>query len=531
MTCSTDSPSGSRGRIAFVYRGYENIGIQSLSAVLKQAGFETRLFYDPELFDDWILRMPRLIAYFDYSDRVIADLLEWRPDLILFSVVTYDYLWARELARRLRERIERPIAFGGIHATSVPEKVLENPFVDFVVQGEGENAVVRLAEHVIEGAPRERVPNLWYRGSDGAIHGPARLDPLIRNLDELPFADKELHYRASDHFRIGYTIISGRGCPNNCTYCHNNVQKKLYPAEGYLRRRSTENVVAELKEAKARYGFDIVRFSDDNFCYDLGWLERFAPLYARDVTIPFWIFMHPSASNERTIKALREAGCLEVEMGIQTLDPRVRTEVIHRRESETEIVQAIRMLREAGIRCTTDFIINLPGHDEESLVDAIRFFALNTPHRVNTFWINYYPRLDITRMALDRGTISPALEEEICQGHGVHTFFQGGTVFDLRLARLQILFSMLQIVPKKVLEVILDRRLYRRLPFLGFKPTYFVMYMLSYLTKEKKNDLYARRFKMRYATYMRRRIEERLGLCRAKPGARETETGDARQGS
>jgi len=292
------------------------------------------------------------------------------------------------------------------------------------------------------------------------------------------------------------------------------VQKKLYPLKGYLRRRSPENVVTELGEAKRRYGFDLVRFSDDNFCYDPDWLDAFAPLYADKVKIPFWIFMHPSASNERTIRALKTAGCLEVEMGIQTLEPEVRTEVIHRKETEAEIIQAIRMLRQAGIRCTTDFIINLPGHTEESLVEAIRFFTRHRPHRVNTFWINYYPRLDITRLALDRGTIDQETEERICRGYGVHTFFQGGTVFDLRLARLQILFSLLHVVPEPVLKKILDRRLYRSLPFLGFKPTYFVMYMLSYLTKEKKNDLYLRRFKMRYRTYMQRRLRERLGLGR-----------------
>ncbi len=501
----------SRGKIAFLYRGYENIGIQYLSAVLRQAGFSTRLFFDPELFDDWILRVPRLIRAFDYSGHVIDETAAWKPDLILFSVVTYDYLWAKQLASRLKERLDAPIVFGGIHATSVPEKVLENPFVDFVVQGEGEEAVVKLAEHVMEGASLETVPNLWSRGN-GQVHAPGQLVPLLQDLDAIPFPDKELHINASEHFRIGYTAVSGRGCPNNCTYCHNNIQRKIYPLKGYLRRRSPENVIDELSTAKMRYGFDFVRFSDDNFCYDVNWLEAFAPLYAEKVNLPFWIFIHPSTSNTRIVKALKQAGCVEVEMGIQTLNRKVREDVIQRNETEAEIIEAMRLLRKEGIRCTTDFIINLPGHDEEALVDAIRFFQRHTPSRVNTFWINYYPRLDITRMAMEEGAFTDGIMESICQGEGVHTFFQGGTVYTEHLARLQIFFTLLQVLPKGFLEKFLRRRFYRRIPFFGFKITYFLMYVVSYLSPEEKNDLYLRRFKMRYRKYAIQKLKKAVRL-------------------
>jgi len=499
--------SESRGKIAFFYRGYENIGIQSLSAVLKKAGFSTRLFFDPELFDDWILRVPSLIRTFDFSEYVLSEALAWKPDLALFSVVTYDYTWAKQIASKLKSRSGVPVVFGGIHATSAPEEILENPFVDFVVQGEGEGCIERLAEHLFDGKSGEGIPNLWYR-KDGKIVRPDRLADLIQDLDALPFADKELHYNASEHFRIGYTILSGRGCPNNCTYCHNNVQKKIYPLKGYMRRRTPENVVVELEEAHRRYGFDLVRFSDDNFCYDPDWLESFAALYARRVGVPFWIFLDPRTSSERVIRSLKHAGCAEVEMGVQTLDPHVRSEVIWRRETEDEIKGAIRGLREAGIRCSTDFIINLPGHDEPALVNAIRFFKKHTPSRVNTFWINYYPGLDITRLAVEEDLLAPDVKEAICRGEGVHTFFQGGSVYNAQLAKLQILFTLLQVLPEGPLEKILRYKVYRRIPFFGFKVTYFLMYMLSYLNTEEKNDLYLRRLRRRYRKYMLLRIRK-----------------------
>lgn len=518
MTPSPMRSSAPRGRVAFIYRGYENIGIQSLSAVLKEAGFATRLFFEPELFDDWIVRIPGLIRTFDDSERVIEETAAWKPDLVLFSAVTYDYAWARGVAERLRSGLDTTVAFGGIHATSVPGTVMENGFIDFAVQGEGEGAVVRLAEHVTEGASLEGVPNLWRR-RDGETIPPGTLTPLIQDLDTLPFADKELHYNASDHFRIGYTIVSGRGCPNSCTYCHNNLQRKLYPVAGYLRRRSPGNVIAELESARERYGFDFVRFSDDNFCYDVDWLEAFCDLYAERVKVPFWIFIHPSTSSTRIVEALRRAGCAEVQMGIQTLDPDVRRDVIRRGETDGEIVETLRMLGEAGIRCSTDFIINLPGHDEEALVSAIRFFRANRPDRINTFWINYYPGLDITEHAMEKGLFDAPVMGRIDRGEGVHTFFQGGTVYNSRLARLQILFSLLHVLPQGMLDSILDRRLYRHIPFPGFKVTYLVMYVLSYLRPGVRNDLYMRRFRMRYRHYMLRRLKRAVRALRKGGGS------------
>ncbi|MCL4235919.1 MAG: cobalamin-dependent protein, partial [Deltaproteobacteria bacterium] len=217
-------------RVAFFHRGYENIGVQMLSAVLRRAGHETRLFFDPLLFDDMLLSVKPLARVFDHTPFLLGRLVEWNPGLVCFSVVTFDYAWARRTARAVRERLPNAkIVFGGIHVTSVPDEVLASGEADFIVVGEGEGALVDLALALETGDDPSAIDNIGVRG--GTVRAPR---PLIQDLDALPFADKALYYDEHPLFRIGYTIVSGRGCPIDCAYCHNNIQSKIYGRKGYL---------------------------------------------------------------------------------------------------------------------------------------------------------------------------------------------------------------------------------------------------------------------------------------------------------
>lgn len=494
-------------RVAFFHRGYENIGVQMLSAVLRRAGHETRLFFDPLLFDDMLLSVKPLARAFDHTTLLIDRLAEWNPGVVCFSIVTFDYAWARRSARRIRERLPNAkIVFGGIHVTSVPDEVLSCGDADFVVVGEGEGAIVDLVAALGSGGDVGSIANVGVRG--GSVRAPR---PLIQDLDALPFADKALYYDEHPLFRIGYTIVSGRGCPIDCAYCHNNIQSKIYGRKGYLRRRSVENVVAELELAKTDSNPFLVRFSDDEFCYDAEWLEEFADVYPARAGMPFWCFISPGSARPRQFAALRRAGCVEMQMGVQTLDPEVRHHVIDRHETTERIAEAIDTCRSMGIRLTVDYIMNLPGHDEARLVEAAGFFAQHPPFRVHTFWLSYFPNLDITRYALEHGILTPTQMDEAWAGSSANTFFRGGTAFDASLVRTQILFLLAALRMRPLVEWLTRNGRYRRIPFVGFALYWFLTYTSSFATREKKNDLFGKRMARQYRSYVFARL--RAGLA------------------
>jgi len=70
-------------KIAFVNDSCERLGVEYISAVLKQAGHETKLFVDPQFFDDENISIKWLSRHFDYKKRIIQDLKAYKPNLII----------------------------------------------------------------------------------------------------------------------------------------------------------------------------------------------------------------------------------------------------------------------------------------------------------------------------------------------------------------------------------------------------------------------------------------------------------------
>ncbi len=155
--------------------GEDNISTESLSAVLKQAGHETALAFDPALFDesmyfhiDWLARL------FSQRTKVIQKIVRLRPDLVAVSVFSNNYQWACAIAEGVKKHLSVPIIFGGVFATNCPETVIANPHIDIVCLGEGEQPIVELANSMAKGTIDEKIGNLWFKKNGEIIKNPVR---------------------------------------------------------------------------------------------------------------------------------------------------------------------------------------------------------------------------------------------------------------------------------------------------------------------------------------------------------------------
>ena len=238
-------------KIAFVCFGEEQLGVEYLSAVLKSNGHNTKLFFDPLLFNDFILKIRSFARILSCKPTILKELEKFKPDLICFSVISDHYINACDLAKSIKKTTKAPIVFGGIHPTSVPEEVIKNNFVDYVVVGEGEYALLELVSVLEKGKDTTKIQNIWSKKNKKIIKNPLR--PLIGNLDELPFPDKELFCERVPFIASKYTTVTSRGCPFKCTFCNNSYMQRLYHGSKYFRRRSVDNVIEELKLAKSKY--------------------------------------------------------------------------------------------------------------------------------------------------------------------------------------------------------------------------------------------------------------------------------------
>lgn len=459
-------------KITFISPVFESLGVEYISSLLKSKGHQVDLLIDPELFKDGFFCIPPLNRAFHFQERIIKELLFINPDLIAFTVITDNYLWALDLAQKIKQKMNTPIIFGGIHPTTLPQRVLSRSYVDIVCVGEGEYPMLDLAERFNQTGTIDPagIKNLWYKRKGKIIKNELR--SLIKDLDSLPFPDKGLYYRRAPHLENLYFIITARGCPYNCTFCGNNALRKIYQGKGkYLRRRSVDNIIDELKKAKEKWNFSQVIFSDDLFIYDKKWLGEFSNKYKENVGIPFRCTVHPKLVDPEAVNMLREANCIEVECGIQSANEDTRHSTLNRPETNQEIKRAAQLIRNAKINLFVDHIGGIPFETKKEQLEAIKLYSEIRPRWISFFWLTYYPKTDIIETAQKAGLLNEDNIDDIEEGKGFLRPWDYNRAHAAQFVPFEYLIEYFQLLPKWMLNFILRKKLYRFLkkpsPILG----------------------------------------------------------------
>jgi len=443
-------------KILFVYPPNVSLAIGYISAILKKGGHSTDLILDPMLFADDEFNIRFLARIFSFKKKILKKIENYKPDFVAFSVATDNYKWACELAELIKTKTDAKIVFGGIHPTSVPEKVIQNKFVDYVIVGEGEFAMLDL----INNPSRKDISNVWCKNK--IIKNEIR--PLISNLDLLPYPDMDIFYSNAPYLKEVYYITTSRGCPNGCSYCCNNFLRRLY-SKGYVRKRSVNNVIKELEMAKQKYKPKLISFRDDNFVSDK---ERFKELmheYKNRIGLPFKCISIPYYLDEEKIEILADSGCIRIELGVQTANEKNRKEICYRLESNDKIREVVKLLKKKHIHTYLDHIFGLPTEDLNSHIEAVRFYNSLRPTQINKFWLKYYPKTEIINIALKKGILTEEDVKKIDNAEFGQSCLKGGSVKDYKkLMKIQTLLSILPLMPSSLVNFILDKKLYRFFP-------------------------------------------------------------------
>jgi hypothetical protein len=487
-------------KVLFLNPQQEMGGIQCLSAFLKQAGHETALVNDPNLFDNPWIQYPWVSAIFEDADFILKQIADHKPGLIALTMVTDDYKWSMKWARRIKARMDVPIVVGNVHPTFHPKEVLYNECFDYAVRGEGEITLLELVE-TLEGKRRpEDVLGLAYKDAGGEVKV-NDMRPLIEDLDLLPFPDKDLYYDVMPYLNHGYTTMSGRGCPYRCTFCDNNTSMQLYKTgvaktQKWTRRHSPEYVVREILWAKERYGIKHVRFNDEDFSYDKRWLREFCPLYKEKVGIPYFAWVYPNTIDDEMARLLAESGCDAVEMGIQSGAEHLRKDVLHRKTKDIQITEAMQALRRAGIRATVDVIIGLPTETKADLDATVRLLAGGRPWHLYAFWLRYYPSTEILALAKERKLLTPEQIHRLENAEHSRGHIAGGTELEQdKLSRSYHAFIViLPLMPAWLIHFFLRHDLIRYFP--SFLSPFLMVNITKMIKRDRFNEFRVRGWRM-----------------------------------
>jgi radical SAM superfamily enzyme YgiQ (UPF0313 family) len=347
-------------RVLFIYpdvcafrAGISN-AIAQLSSVLKENGIDVSLIHLVKKTNkNWIISRINMI----------------KPDLIAFSSTSIQFNYVKQICEWIKEENNIWTICGGQHTTLEPESSLKESLLDMVCIGEGEEALLELCKSIKENKDRTDIKNIWFKKDGKIIKNTLR--PLISDLDKLPMPDYELfnYKELLEQDRGVARVIASRGCPYDCSYCVNSSLRNKYKGQKYVRLKSVNKIISEIKKLTSRYKIRRITFDDEIFLMNKKFVVDFCREYKKKFRIPFMINSRVEYISDDICKALKDAGCKWIAIGIEAANPYLRNKILNKNISNHQIKEACRIIKENGIGLYTFFMIGLPFESEKSLVD------------------------------------------------------------------------------------------------------------------------------------------------------------------
>ena len=301
------------------------------------------------------------------TDQIRSCLAAFAPDLVGIHLKTQQVQPGYALARALAPDFR--LVAGGPHATVAPIEALEEGF-PLVVRGEGEEALVELADAVDSGGALAAILGLAFVDGNGrTVLTPGRgfladLDGLASPVPALRHFDPRWYGSAQPVPFAG--ILASRGCPAACTFCANNVTGRRF------RYRSAELIAAEIGELRRSWGLGAFSFFDDSFAVGRRRLLELAAALAAIRSPPWSCTAHPSHLDPDILEAMKRGGCGGLDIGMESGDPE-RLLTIGKGVTVSRVLDVLRWCRTTGLHVVVNLMFGWPGETEAELDHTAAF--------------------------------------------------------------------------------------------------------------------------------------------------------------
>ena len=430
------------------------IGLAYLAGSLRSRG------YDPHILDLPLERNPHEVLRRQLSENVYP--------LIGVSAMTIQYPGARDvvtIARRVSPGSR--IVLGGPHPSVLPAETLNESRCDYVVRGEGELAIVRLADAIKAGSPPAAIPALGFHDGAGVRLNPPGI-PL--EPDEIPPPAYDL-FRferyfdliMSEYVRAGsrpMPIFTSRGCPFHCTFCHDLFTKKF-------RGRSPDHILDEILFLHREYRVDEFLIYDDIFNLDLARAKSiFTKVVESGIRVGFSFpnGLRAEMFDEELMFLMAAAGVHTISIAVETASERMQ-KVIKKRLKLDKVKTNLKLAKKYGIRTQGFFIIGFPEETVAEINHTIRF--ARSLHDLDYAFFSFatpYPGTEMARQFEEKG-FSTDLQMSSLDFYEPHIATAEFSLARLRWLRLKAALTFYA-TPKRVMNIA------RQLPNPHFRALY-----------------------------------------------------------
>ena len=338
------------------------LGLSYVAGALEKAGFQV------EMLDNYMLGKP--------MDEVKQLVSQENPEIVGITCGSATYRPCLETARAVKEVLPScKVVVGGWHASYLPDTLLDKPDVDFVVMGEGERAMVELAQHITSRPEKPPVDmaGVGYK-QDGIMR--KNLPKFIENMDEIPFPARHLlpmhlYDRTIEFLRAKPADVMNisRGCPFSCAFCET---KKLWGSA--CRTFSPPRIMDEIRYMVEKFGTRGIYFINDNFTIKRNETLQLCGLLRESGLDLEWVCdTRTDLVNKELLEKMRDAGCKAIWFGVESGSQRILRR-INRTITLDQTENAFKLCRQVGIRVACSFMLGFPDETKQDL-EATRRFA------------------------------------------------------------------------------------------------------------------------------------------------------------
>ena len=274
------------------------------------------------------------------------------------------------------------VMLGGHQAKAMPKEiVLERRIgrIDALVIGEGDSRCPALLE---DAERRSSMPGIWYRENGKTrLSDPGKCEETQRwnapDINDLPFVDREYFSRdpfLNDQSLVEANVVGSRGCSYNCSFC--GAAKSANP-DISIRARDPSNILAEMKQLSTRYGVKAFRFVDDLFLASPPFIRKCLSEFIKDGVGDRYVWDATgrinvlSKASDALIDMIKEAGCREVALGIESGSERVLS-YIDKHITPAMTLTAVERLTARGINVKGYLIMGFPDESVEELRETYK---------------------------------------------------------------------------------------------------------------------------------------------------------------
>jgi radical SAM superfamily enzyme YgiQ (UPF0313 family) len=351
------------------------IGLMYVASALEKAGFEV------QMLDNYLMKKP--------TQEVSELVAKTQPTIVGITCGSATYPRTVETAKAIK--IAKPdckIVVGGWHASYMPDSLLANPEIDYIVMGEGERAITQLANAITSGneAQAAAIPGVACRKKDKNIKNPPQ---FIEDMDEIPFPARhllplELYDRTIEFLdaKPADVMSISRGCVFNCGFCET---RKLWG--NICRGFSPKRVIGEIEDLQSRYGTRGIYFINDNFTLRKEATVQLCNLMIEKKLNIEWVCdTRVDLVNDELLALMSRAGCRTIWFGVESASPRILKR-IGRNTTPEQVETAFKLCKKHGIKTACSFMLGLPDETLADMETSLKFAKKLDPDwcQFNTF--------------------------------------------------------------------------------------------------------------------------------------------------